>query len=124
MSLIDAIYTVVLTVLVLLIYKLGARTKRENFQISITALFCFYLIITVVSAVPAVYLQISQASKTMHIQKRISGLEYHLMYVSMFQCSSIAYQLICVLFMASGIFLLDLQLLVVDDQSQFVDNLV
>ena len=52
-----------LMVLTLLIYKLGAQMKKDRFQNYITALFCFKLIVTVVFAVPVLFIDTSEMNK-------------------------------------------------------------
>ena len=46
------------------------------------------------------------------------------MFASMFQCSSIAYQLICMLFSAIVICLTDVFLNAIDDETHYVDSLI
>ena len=110
-TLVDAIHGTLLMLLVLLIYKLGPRMRREKFQNCITALFCVIQIVTVVSYALISYFETSHAEQTLNIKKKITGLESILMFISMFQCSSIAYQIICISFSGLAICILDFRML-------------
>ena len=123
---IDGVCTSLLVVLTILVYIFGSQMPRQWLQICITAFVCFCFVMAVVQfTLISLYAEASKADKTLILKQKLSSYQSALFFVSMFNFSSMAHLIICMLCAALSFFALDSWLLLgADDESKFYESVL